>query len=391
MKNRYSVFSLFCMLAIFNQSNAQFGGLKNKLKSAATKITTSKLKGDANDNSSSNADTKSYESEEEFNQSTTEQEKSENETSETVKIVDGGVYNIGGTNFKKIAPYKKDFTDRTGLSGYYHLSEYILNAPSNHFSSEPGQIYEGFSIDYNPEKYEMQVYFTETEANYANVAEHYRKSADQGNILFQFGMQGGPTSLTNVKAIPLEPGVILLGANVYHKNDEEGHAWMNNITPERFVIAAKDTAKFKEYQYNVEYTSKVVFEKFDALRRVWKEQKIEEAKPLPAEGMKDAKLKADALAGIKSRAAAYQWKEEILYAYVESTEWDVKLHWITLQPIKRIAKCIVVMKTPTGNFKREGFYVAQDYKGNGTYGNTYMQYNDQRIYYVNPSEVNKYK
>lgn len=389
--NKIYVISFCFMVLFFNYSHAQLGGLKNKLKNAVTKTATSKLKGDSNESSTSNADTKSYESVEEFNTSTTEQESSETDESETVKIVDGEVYNIGGTNFKKIAPYKKNFTDRIGLSGYYHLSEYILNAPSSHFSSEPGQMYEGFSIDYNPEKYEMQVYFTETEANYANIAEHHRKSADQGNILFQFGMQGGPTSLTNVQAIPLEPGVILIGANIYHKNDEEGHAWMNNITPERFLIAAKDTSKFKEYQYNVEYTSKVVFEKFDALRRVWKEQQIEEAKPLPAEGMKDVQLKADALAGIKSRAAAYQWKEEILYAYVQSTEWDVKLHWITLQPIKRIAKCIVVMKTPTGNYKREGFYVAQDYEGNGTYGNTYMQYNDQRIYYVNPNDVFKYK
>lgn len=287
--------------------------------------------------------------------------------------------------------YQNDYKDDINFSGFYYLNSMAIVSPSNHFSSDTTKAYAGFSINYAQDKHTMQVYWEASDSNYAMVPERYHSSADKGNVMFQMGMTGGPESYFNAECLLLEPGVILIGAYVYHKNDEEGHAWMNNITPEFFVIAAKDTSKFKEYQSNPEYTSKIVFEKYDALRAAWKNQEIKEAKPLPQEGMKDVKLKADALALIKRTAAGYKWKEEVQYAYINSTEWEIKRHPITGVPLKRIAKAIVVMKTPQGNYKREGFYIAQNYDGTGSYGGTYMLYNDQRIYYVNPKDAFKYK
>lgn len=291
--------------------------------------------------------------------------------------------------FKKV--YQEDFKDAIDFSGFYYLNSYAFVQPSSHFSSDTVKAYGGFSIDYSQDKHTMQVYWSKSDANYAMVPDQYKTSADKGNVMFQMGMTGGPESYFNAKCLVLEPGVILVGANVYHKNDNEGHAWMNNITPEGFVIAAKDTTKFKEYQSNIEYTSKVVFEKFDALRAAWKNQQISDAKPLPSEGMKNAKLKSEALSLINRTAKGYKWKEEVLYAYIESTVWDIKKHPLSGLPLKRIAKAIVVMKTPKGNYKREGFYIAQNYDGTGSYGNTYMLYNDQKIYFVKPSEAMKYK
>jgi hypothetical protein len=287
--------------------------------------------------------------------------------------------------------YQYSFKDDIDFSGFYYLNAMAIVSPPNHFSSDTTKAYAGFSINYSQEKHTMQVYWEETDSNYAMVPERYHSSADKGNVMFQMGMTGGPESYFNAECLLLEPGVILVGASVYHKNDEEGHAWMNNITPDFFVIAAKDTAKFKEYQSNPEYTSKVVFEKYDALRAAWKNQEIKDAKPLPQEGMKDVNLKADALALIKKTAAGYKWKEEVQYAYINSTDWEIKRHPITGVPIKRIVKAIVVMKTPQGNYKREGFYIAQDYDGTGSYSQTYMLYNDQRIYYVNPKDAFKYQ
>ena len=81
----------------------------------------------------------------------------------------------------------------------------------------------------------------------------------------------------------------------------------------------------------------------------------------------------------------------MIYAYVTSTDWEIKKHPFTGATLKRVAKAIVVMKTPQGNYKREGFYIAQDYVGEGNFGKTYMLYNDQRIYYVNPTDAMKYK
>lgn len=315
----------------------------------------------------------------------TEQELNENPYSEEDRLfkADNGQMIIKGN-------YKKDVNDPINFSGFYYLNTYGLVAPSSHFSKDTLKAYGGFTIEYSPENYNMNIYWEEKMINNAVILEQYKKSADKGNLMFQMGMLGGPESFFNANCLLLEPGVILIGANVYHKNDTEGHKWMNNIQPEAFIIAAKDTSKFKYYQKNPEHTSKVVFEKFDALRRVWKQGEIEDAKPLPAEGMKNVTLKNEALALIKKTATAYNWKETIEYAYVTSTDWDVEVSLISGKPIRRTAKCIVVMKTPQGNYKREGFYIAQKYEGSA-YGKTHMLYNDQRIYYVNPKDALKYK
>lgn len=287
--------------------------------------------------------------------------------------------------------YRQDFKDDIDFSGFYYLNSYAIVPPANHFSRDTTKAYGGFSIEYAQDKHTMQIHWSNSDANYAMIPDQYKTSADKGNVLFKMGMTGGPESYFNAECLVLEPGVILIGANVYRKNDKEGHAWMNNITPETFIIAAKDTSKFKEYQANPTYTSKVVFEKFDALWATWQNQEIKEAKPLPSEGMKITQLKNDATALIKKTAQAYHWKEEVLYAYINSTDWEIKRHPITNVPLKRIVKAIVVMKTPQGNYKREGFYIAQNYTGHENYGKTYMLYNDQRIYYVNPKDAFLYK
>ncbi len=286
--------------------------------------------------------------------------------------------------------YRQEASDRIDFSGVYYLNTLGLVMPSSHFSSDTIKAFTGFTIDYSPDEYTMNIYWEKDRVNNAVILDRYQKSADKGNVMFQMGMLGGPESFYNAECVLLEPGVFLIGANVYHKNDEVGHQWMNDVQPQSFVIASKDTSKFRDYNSNPEYTSKVVFERFDALRRVWKQGEIEDAKPLPAEGMKDAKLKAEALSFIKKTADAYGWKETVEYAYITSTDWDVRMSALTGKPLTRSLKCIVVMKTPDGNYKREGFYIGQKYTGSA-FGSTYMLYNDQRIYYVNPKEAFKYK
>ncbi|MCT4664995.1 MAG: hypothetical protein N4A45_07155 [Flavobacteriales bacterium] len=287
--------------------------------------------------------------------------------------------------------YKRSAEDRLQFSGFYYLNTFGIKSPDNHFSKEKPKAYNGFSVEYNPENYTMNLYWEEAAGHNGVVLEQYQKSADKGNIMFQLGISStGPSTFNNMQCLMLEPGVLVMGVDVYYKNDQEGHYWMNNIEPKAFVLAVKDTSKFAEYQSNIEHTSKVIFEKYDALRRVWMESEIASAKPLPKSGMKNSKLKADALSLIKKTAKAYQWKEEIEYAYIESTDWNVKLSILTGLPLSRSLKCIVVMKSSDGNYKREGFYIGQKYQGNG-YGKTYMLYNDQRIFYVNPKEVNKYR
>ncbi len=399
--------TLLIMGLISFSGQAQLGGLKNKIKQKASEVTSkpssSSNSGSNSDNNSNTNSSNTVESTESKKPSlfsassagssmengmrviTAEELNNEpySEEDRLLKTEDGGMGIVKGI-------YKKDFTDRIDFSGFYYLNSYAIVAPANHFSSDTTKFYGGFSIEYSPDEHNMQVHWENGVSNYAMVPEQYEESADKGNVMFQFGMQGGPESYYNAECLVLEPGVILIGAYVYHKNDEVGHQWMNDAQPQSFVIAAKDTTKFKEYQNEPEYTSKVVFEKFDALRRVWKEKEIKEARPLPAEGMTDAKLKSESFALIKKTAEAYQWKETVQYSYITSTDWETRVSLLTGKPLTRSIKCIVVMKTPDGNYKREGFYIGQKYTGTG-WGSTHMLYNDQLIYYVNPADAMKYK
>jgi len=376
--------TLFTTCSVHGQLKSS---LKNKVKS---RVKTSINKSDES-SSSSNTSTNS---EGVFSSSTqdngglpiiTEQELNESPYLDEDKLF---VTENGQMIIKKV--YRQEASDRVDFSGVYYLNTLGLVLPANQFSSDTAKAFLGFTIDYSPDDYTMNIFWEKDRVNNAVILERYQKSADKGNVMFQMGMLGGPESFYNAQCVLLEPGVFLIGANVYHKNDEVGHQWMNDAQPQSFIIAAKDTTKFKDYQSNPEYTSKVVFERFDALRRVWKQGEIEDAKPLPAEGMKDAKLKGEALSFIKKTAEAYGWKETVEYAYITSTDWDVRVSVLTGKPLTRSLKCIVVMKTPDGNYKREGFYIGQKYNGS-SFGSTYMLYNDQRIYYVNPKEAFKYK
>jgi len=401
-----SITTVLVLLTFFNLSNSfgQINGaLKNKVKNkvnASVKKNVNKSDDSSNSTQTSNGSTsESKESKPKssggFLSSVTEnqdgmprvseEELNQNPYSDEDRlfVTDQGQMIIKGN-------YRKEAVDPIDFSGFYYLNTYGLVLPANHFSSDTTKAYGGFTVEYSPENYNMNIYWEEQKVNNAVILEQYQKSADKGNLMFQMGMLGGPESFFNANCLLLEPGVFLIGANVYHKNDEEGHYWMNNIEPKGFIIAAKDTTKFKDYQSNVQHTSKVVFEKFDALRRVWKQGEIEDARPLPSEGMQNSKLKGEALALIKKTANAYGWKETVEYAYITSSDWDTRVSALTGKLLTRSLKCIVVMKTPDGNYKREGFYIGQKHNGSA-WGNTYMLYNDQLIYYVNPKDAFKYK
>ncbi|MDV7187892.1 hypothetical protein R3X25_11425 [Lutibacter sp. TH_r2] len=305
---------VMCFLAFsFNTSNVQFGKLVKKAKQSVTKKVKSKVNS-STQNTNNTIETQNSDNEysdEEFKKELAEKYPNDTEKQELyfkkykehqqkqleeqkaivakannqgvtvstipspvesgddAKFKNGQLYVLNRTKYKKLPAFDGGFLDTKELSGYYHLSKYFVRNPSSHFDSNPGDIYEGFSIEYNPATYELTAYFSPNQKRYGVVPEHYRKSADKGNIQFQFGMGGGP-EWTNTNVLLLEPGVLLIGAEVYHKNNNEGHKWMNNTQPKEFVIAAKDPEKIKKYYKNIALTEQVTFGKFDELRKDWK-------------------------------------------------------------------------------------------------------------------------
>jgi len=292
------------------------------------------------------------------------------ESSEDEKFKNNQIYLLNNTKFIKMPAYDGGFTDLKGLSGYYHLSQYFVRNPSNHFDSDPGAIYEGFSIEYDPSTYQLNAFFTPDKKRYGVVPERYRKSADKGNIQFQFGMGDGP-EWTNVNVLLLEPGVLLIGAEVYHKNNNEGHKWMNNAQPKQFIIAAKDPENIKKYYKNPELTSKVTFEKFDELRRDWKGEALSNV-VLPSKGSFDSnsEIKSAAVSGLNE----YYGKTSMqnLDQYLTSNKWSTVKHKVTGVPLYQWAVGAVIQKNSDGQCMLQQFIVRRDYTGGGSYGSVYF-------------------
>ncbi len=292
------------------------------------------------------------------------------ESSEANKFKDAEIYVINRTKYIKRAGYDGGFTDAKGLSGYYHLSNYFFRNPSSHFDNNPGDIFDGFSIEYNPETYELQAYFSPGQKRYGVVPERYRKSADKGNIQFQFGMGSGP-DWTNVNALVLEPGVLLIGAEVYHKNENEGHKWMNNAQPKEFIIAAKDPEKIKKYYKNVELTESLTFSKFDELRKDWKGEALSKV-VMPAKGSfdNDTAIKNAAVSGLNGYYGKLSMTN--LTQYMTSNKWSTVSHKVTGVPLYQWAVGAVVQKNSDGQCMLQQFIIKREYTGGGNYGTPYF-------------------
>lgn len=167
----------------------------------------------------------------------------------------------------------------------------------------------------------------------------------------------------------LEPGVLLIGAEVYHKNDNEGHKWMNNAQPKQFVIAAKDPEKIKKYYKNPELTSQTTFAKFDNLRKDWLGAKLNSV-TMPAKGSLNSSLIGIATKGLNAYYGKTSMKN--LRQYVTSNKWSTVKHKVTGVPLYQWVVGAVVQENSDGQCMLQQFILRRDYTGGGKYGEVYF-------------------
>ncbi|MBQ4915468.1 hypothetical protein J8L85_13520 [Maribacter sp. MMG018] len=284
--------------------------------------------------------------------------------------------------------YKKDFTDEKGLSGTYYLSAVMFDQVGNHFSEFPLYAYGGFSLEYDPKAYSGTMHLSDEAKNHFVILEEYRELVDRGTFIIEFANFAGPEAMKMKRAYAIEKDVLIVAPPVVPiKGQELGNEWVGG---DQYLLMGRDLEHIQNLLQTPEYVKKRSVEVFDMLQLHLKEQNLANAPALPARGMKDVGIEADGLKFIKERAAYYKWKEQPVYAYIQSNDWNIITHALTGVPLRRELKLIAVMKTPDGNYKREGFFIAQKYNGSG-YGKSYMLMNDQRIYYVKKEEAFKYK
>lgn len=284
--------------------------------------------------------------------------------------------------------YKKDFTDEKGLSGNYYLSAVMFDQVGNHFSEFPLFAYGGFALEYDPKAYNGTMHLSDEAKNHFVILEEYRELVDRGTFIIEFANFAGPEAMKMKRAYAIEKDVLIVAPPVVPiKGQALGNEWVGG---DQYVLMGRDLEHIQNLLQAPEYVKKRSVEVFDMLQLHLKEQSLANAPALPPRGMKNASLEADGLRFIKERAAYYKWKEQPVYAYIQSNDWNIITHALTGVPLRRELKLITIMKTPDGNYKREGFFIAQKYNGS-TYGKSYMLMNDQRIYFVKKEEALKYK
>ncbi len=284
--------------------------------------------------------------------------------------------------------YKKDYTDEKGLSGTYYLSSVMLDQVGSHFAEFPLFAYSGFSLEYDPKAYNGTMHLSDEAKNHFVILEEYKELVDRGTYIIEFANFAGPEAMKMKRAYAIEKDVLIVAPPVVPiKGQKYGNEWVGN---DQYLLIGRDLAHLQNLLQAPEYVKKRSVEVFDMLQVHLEEQSLANAPALPARGMKNTSLEADGLRLIKERAAYYKWKEQPIYAYIQSNDWNIITHALTGVPLRRELKLITVMKTPEGNYKREGFFIGQKYNGS-SYGKSYMLMNDQRIYYVKKEEALKYK
>lgn len=191
----------------------------------------------------------------------------------------------------------------------------------------------------------------------------------------------GDQSLTNTSLLQIEPGVfVVASASTIDMGCTEVKRAVKSSAPSkggkvypveslvREFILGKDKARVKALCDNDAEFEKLLADAVMAHCKA-KNEKIGDKYPLPAEGMKDAGLKADVHTQIKAFATSNKWPQTVERSYIKSADWT---------PLKQGAKILgreircVVIYSKSGACQWQEFSIQQDFNGSA-YGKSYVQ------------------
>jgi hypothetical protein len=243
-------------------------------------------------------------------------------------------------------------------------------------------------LEYDPASYKLNIHYGDGEVSEGGMREMYRKGADEKEVYiwgFGYNSEIRCDFIDHESILYLQDGLFIASPSWHVKNSmiyskEEGG--------EKTLLIGRDQNLIKEL---VQDTTKLRSMIIASAEKLMHYRDLNLKKSLPPQGMNDSKIKALAVSAGQARANYYNFKEEVLYSYVESKEWTVQTNNAGV-PTKRLAGCVMVLKnTVNGKCTRMRFTMAQDYQGNNTYGKTYVDSHSQWEYPVDCSEAMKYK
>lgn len=298
---------------------------------------------------------------------------------------------------ERTLPIPEDkYSDEYGVSGIYYLSD---SWQLGH--GDKSKYVQAVNFEFVPEETKINIHLTENHAPEAYFHPMFRRKFKEGigdpfNTYFEGEFYYDFQLFSNTSFYPLEKGVYIVFKSGYssfgnsldctkpyinEKKDENGNL--------KFFLIAKDKNRMKELLDNP-----------DEIIRLGKESQIRVCQtfnsikasdnPMPPEGMKDPKLKADIDKVVKAYAAQTGWPQTILYSYIKGSEWTTLRHKISGEITGRSIRVMAIMKTEGGSCQYEEVEVGQNYDG-VKYGKTFFKGNTQLITPVDCKEALKYQ
>lgn len=281
---------------------------------------------------------------------------------------------------------KTDFEDEHGISGKYYLSQPLTYFEGS--SKRKMKVSDVLYFEYDPASYKLNVHYGDGELSEGGTREMYRKGADDKQVYtwgFGYNSEIRCDFIDNQSILYLQEGLFIASPSWHIKNSR---IYSKEEGGDKTLLIGRDQELIKEL---VQDTAKLRAMIVESAEKLMYYRDLHMKKPLPPEGIKDESLKAQAESAARARAALYKWKDEILYAYIESNDWTVRTNAAGV-PTLRLLGCVVVTKNSVnGKCSWLRYDIAQDYQGNNSYGKTYAYSNSQWEYPVDCSESMKYK
>lgn len=284
-----------------------------------------------------------------------------------------------------------NFSDESGISGTYYLSS--LQKVTN-----IEQYVQAVNLEFKKDIPELNIHYKDGGVIKAYMHEIFLKSfragnVDANNVYFECEFYYDLEVFSRTRLYPLEKGLYLvtLGSSFGSKLDCS-EPYMSEKKGDDgkpfFMLLGKDKERIN---YLLAHQEELIQLGKDGYVKVCETMNAIEAakRPMPAPGMKDAKLQAEITAVVKAKAEAAGWAQTVVYAYPKSSEWFTIRNNATGIITGRSIRAIAVLKTNAGKCQWEEVSINQNFDG-ANYGKSYFSGNTSIIVPVECVESMKY-
>ena len=285
-----------------------------------------------------------------------------------------------------------EFTDEYGISGIYYLSRTVQDEKHDKYVTE-------VNFQFEVEKGNLKIHFNEGLYDEAYIEQIYLKPLKEKSLPYIYFKGNNMTSISAFEdhvILPLEKDVYFVSSRNYSSDTRLDCSSVKiienkdaNGQPIRdYLILGKDKKRVEELMKDHALVEKLYIasciEECNTYNTVRSGRN-----PMPAQGMKDAKLSAEAFGFIKTEAGKRNWPQTMTYCYLKNNDWVITRHKVTGAPLYRSMIFVTVM-TSNGKCQWEESFLKQDYDGT-TYGKSYFGGNTGNIVPVDCTDAMKYK